>query len=233
MDIGISQHPPILEISLTSDISIIFHSISGKPGEVLRNIDDHLVVDLELEDSLQSSSTASSSFLDSIKQERSEAKEEVDSVLLEEYSETGNLEFGVYASYWKAIGHLLSFSILISVTLMQLSKNTTDLWLARWVTDANVNNTNSTNFSIPEHVSLVLEFPNDDNYDMNSYLKLYVELAVVNTIFTLIRAFIFAYGGIAAAVRFHKLLLKSLMKVSTLNLYPNLVVQLINVLNRY
>lgn len=181
----------------------------GKPAEVLRNIDDTLVVDLELEESLHSTSTVSSSYLDSINlNDNSQTERDKDSVLLEEHSESGSIQLGVYASYWKAVGHLLSLSILISVTVMQLSRNTTDWWLAHWVTDAGGNATNSTNVSTfvePSHVV---------TYDMDTYLKIYVELAVLNTVFTLIRAFIFAFGGIVAALKFHKLLLKTVMKVN-------------------
>lgn len=192
-------------------------SFIGKPEDVLRNIDDTLVLDLELEGSLNSNSTVSSSFLDSMKLYRSaEVEEEKDSILLEEHSETGSLEFGVYASYWKGIGHLLSLSILISVILMQISRNTTDWWLAHWVTDAGNNSTNTTNLSTIEYRRSVVELQDGENYDMNSYLKVYIEFAVMNTIFTFLRAFIFAYGGVTAAVKFHKLLLKSIIKVSTL-----------------
>lgn len=94
--------------------------------------------------------------------------------------------------------------------MMQFSKNTTDWWLAHWVTDAG----NTYNNTTVEIHTMGYQINNINSYDMNSYLKIYIEFAVVNTIFTLIRAFIFAYGGITAALKFHKLLLKSVMRVS-------------------
>lgn len=97
---------------------------------------------------------------------------------------------------------------------MQFSRNTTDWWLAHWVTDAGNNYTNATNLSKFEGDALVFEASDNDSYDVNSYLKIYVGFAVMNTVFTFFRAFIFAYGGITAATKFHKLLLKSVMRVS-------------------
>ena len=46
------------------------------------------------------------------------------------------------------------------------------------------------------------------------FFTIYVGLAVANSIFTLLRAFTFAYGGIAAARELHRSLLKSLLKSS-------------------
>lgn len=48
--------------------------------------------------------------------------------------------------YWKSIGSALGIAILISLFLMQLSRNTTDLWLSYWVTSISQNN-NVTNVS--------------------------------------------------------------------------------------
>ena len=45
------------------------------------------------------------------------------------------------------------------------------------------------------------------------YLMVYGILAGCNTIFTLARAFLFAYGGICAATKIHRYLLKSILKV--------------------
>ncbi|KAG5870301.1 hypothetical protein JTB14_023086 [Gonioctena quinquepunctata] len=98
----------------------------GKPIDVLGKIDDNLPTELELEESLQPSSVSSSIFLDSIKSENQMDTDDKDSILLEETSETGSLELGVYSSYWKGIGHIISSLILISIILMQLSRNMTD-----------------------------------------------------------------------------------------------------------
>ena len=48
---------------------------------------------------------------------------------------------------------------------------------------------------------------------MTYYLMVYGILAGCNTIFTLARAFLFAYGGVCAATKIHRYLLKSILKV--------------------
>ncbi|KAJ8985379.1 hypothetical protein NQ317_007535 [Molorchus minor] len=194
----------------------------GKPADVLADIDDNLPIDLELEDSINSSSTSpSNSMLSSIKQESvTEDKEERDSILIQETSEVGSLDFSVYASYWGAIGHLLSFGILFSIVLMQFSRNMSDWWLAHWVTNAEANGTSpnvtDTATSNDKAVFLTISDAASNNSSiMYSYLKIYVEFACLNTIFTLFRAFLFAYGGVKAATKFHRLLLKSILKAKT------------------
>ena len=52
------------------------------------------------------------------------------------------------------------------------------------------------------------------NYDFKRFFGIYIGLAVVNSLFTLIRAFTFAYGGIAAAKKLHQSLLRSLLNCS-------------------
>ncbi|CAF0901581.1 unnamed protein product, partial [Didymodactylos carnosus] len=53
-----------------------------------------------------------------------------------------------------------------------------------------------------------------DDKEFKHFFIIYVCLAIVNSIFTLIRAFTFAYGGIEAARKMHKMLLNSLLKCS-------------------
>jgi ATP-binding cassette subfamily C (CFTR/MRP) protein 10 len=50
--------------------------------------------------------------------------------------------------------------------------------------------------------------------DFKQFFIIYVGLAVANSLFTLIRAFTFAYGGIEAARKLHKSLFNSLVKCS-------------------
>ncbi|XP_076252825.1 ATP-binding cassette sub-family C member 10 isoform X2 [Rhynchophorus ferrugineus] len=183
----------------------------GKPSEILSDIDDCLALDLELGESLNSQN--SSLLLDSIKEETMTEGWSNDDVLEAEVSSTGSLKTSVYTSYWKAVGHILCISILASMTFMQVSRNMTDWWLSRWVTNAHIpNNTNiSTVLFMPEESNPLMDYFRYMQ-DTASYLKIYVLFAVANTVFTLMRAFLFAYGGIVAAAKFHKLLLKSVIK---------------------
>ncbi|KAH9632341.1 hypothetical protein HF086_010266 [Spodoptera exigua] len=49
-------------------------------------------------------------------------------------------------------------------------------------------------------------------YTDNFYLEVYFGLAALNLVFTIMRAFLFAYGGVKAATRIHKVLLKVIIK---------------------
>lgn len=52
------------------------------------------------------------------------------------------------------------------------------------------------------------------NNDFKRFFAIYVGLAIANSLFTLSRAFTFAYGGIEAARKLHKSLFNSLLKCS-------------------
>jgi ATP-binding cassette subfamily C (CFTR/MRP) protein 10 len=52
------------------------------------------------------------------------------------------------------------------------------------------------------------------NKDFKQFFTIYVCLAIANSIFTLIRAFTFAYGGIEAARQLHRSLFNNLLKCS-------------------
>jgi hypothetical protein len=54
--------------------------------------------------------------------------------------------------------------------------------------------------------------------NLSYYLTVYAVFAGLNSVFTLFRAFLFAYGGIHAATNVHRQLLKTIMKVNTIML---------------
>lgn len=57
----------------------------------------------------------------------------VDSVMADESREFGHLDRKVLGVYWQAMGRSLGFWVVVSVLLMQLSRNLSDAWLAYWV----------------------------------------------------------------------------------------------------
>lgn len=99
-------------------------------------------------------------------------------------------------SYWKSTGGLLGFLVLISVVFMQLTRNLSDAWLAHWVSSNTTQNATDTT----------------EYY----YLKIYTSIAVLNSVITLARAFLFAYAGIKAAKFIHRKMLNSVFYVSVL-----------------
>nr|CAD7568275.1 unnamed protein product [Timema californicum] len=125
-----------------------------------------------------------------------------DSLLEEEGREVGTVRFGVYLTYWKAVGHLLGVALIVAMILMQSSRNLTDLWLSYWVTHANSTLSNVSYGAVED--------------DTKYYLTVYGILAGLNSVFTLLRAFLFAYAGLHAATSIHKLLLNSIMRARIL-----------------
>lgn len=56
--------------------------------------------------------------------------------------------------------------------------------------------------------------------DVQFYLTVYCSIAVANTVFTALRAFLFAYGTIGAATTIHHRLLDRVLKVRHLGFDP-------------
>ncbi|KAH9493041.1 Multidrug resistance-associated protein 7 [Bulinus truncatus] len=136
----------------------------------------------------------------------------------EEEKETGVVKGAVYKAYWNAVGSCLSTMVLVSLFLMQASKNTGDWWLSYWVS-------NSVNKQIPEgsgnvsHISGLLVHSTQPWRNLTTsednvvfYLEIYAGLSGANVLFTLFRSFLFAYGGLNAARVMHNDLLNAILK---------------------
>jgi len=67
--------------------------------------------------------------------------------------------------------------------------------LANWVSNVKTNATD-----------------NSTDVDVDFYLAIYGTVAVANTVFSVVRAFLFAYGGICAAKTIHSQLLKAVLR---------------------
>ncbi len=132
-----------------------------------------------------------------IKEEQAYEVREEELVSLEG-REHGKVRLEIVKHYWRAVGRWLSLFILCSLVLMQATRNLTDVWLARWV--SSTNGSRNGNFSRTE-----------DHSDMNFYLVVYGSLGAANSLFSFIRAFLFAYGGICAARSIHEKLLEVIL----------------------
>lgn len=142
-------------------------------------------------------------------------KRSVDSLLLEESREFGHLSTNVFACYWRAVTAPLAFTVLLSVLLMQLTRNLSDAWLAHWVTDTTLDgHTNDT--SLQHQLMRPGSSDNESTaaHTTGYYLGIFAAIAVTNSLVTLARAFLFAYAGIKAAIFMHEQLLKRVMFVS-------------------
>lgn len=118
---------------------------------------------------------------------------------LEEAVEKGQVKLDIYLNYWKSIGHWLASLTLILFTCMQISRTASDWWLSHWTTSIKERNSSSLN-------------------DAENYLGVFAGIAIINSLFTLFRAFFFAFGGITASISIHSILLKSTLS-STISFF--------------
>ncbi|NXK54352.1 MRP7 protein, partial [Chauna torquata] len=150
----------------------------------------------------------------------------------EEEKKEGAVAFQVYKAYWLAVGSCLALSILFSLLLMQASRNTSDWWLSHWI--SSISQTANTSvmvcsdslpsaelllFSIVGLVSPIpaldtAPVPSNGSVDVSFYLTVYGSIAGANSLFTILRAFLFAYGTIRAATVIHSRLLQRVIKAT-------------------
>ncbi|XP_070409700.1 ATP-binding cassette sub-family C member 10 isoform X4 [Nothobranchius furzeri] len=153
-------------------------------------------------------------------------------MLSEEQKQAGQLAWKVYRTYWSAVGGVIAASIVLSLLLMQASKNTADWWLSYWISTLNHNgSTCRSDRSLADGVlpHLLLFSPGglmsplpagpaflstNMSADVKFYLMVYGSIAVANTVFTALRAFLFAYGVVCAAEAIHNRLLDRVLKAT-------------------
>ncbi|VDM39196.1 unnamed protein product [Toxocara canis] len=152
--------------------------------------------------------------------------------VLSEEKQRGKVRLSVYGAYMRAAGVLLSLAVLAALSAMQASKNVSDWWLSRWAAECTQNDTNAfldftRRLSDVEPVTVAgkdyryplgerpINILSEGEWDTTMYfLLVYAALALCNTLFTLVRAFIFAYGGIVAASNLHNRLLHRVLNAS-------------------
>ncbi|XP_072104805.1 ATP-binding cassette sub-family C member 10 isoform X2 [Mobula birostris] len=145
-----------------------------------------------------------------------EAREEED-----EEKKVGTVALHVYRSYWLSIGRWLSFLILLSMFLMQATRNLSDWWLSHWISHLqNKNGSTPSNHSSSDYYQQMVRFmgslcTQELSPDVKFYLIGFGVIAASNTVFTAVRAFLFACGGVRAAVVIHNKVLLRVMKATT------------------
>lgn len=128
----------------------------------------------------------------------------------------GYVRWDEYKRYIKFQGLWVPIT-LISMVLMQITRNGSDMWLSYWVSHARAaSNVFADRFPIGSfldlrRVSLPKFSTISEDIAVSYYLKILLYIAAANSCFTLIRAFAFAAGGLRAARLLHTHLLKSVM----------------------
>ncbi|XP_030915277.1 multidrug resistance-associated protein 7 isoform X2 [Geospiza fortis] len=167
-----------------------------------------------------------------IKTEAEEPTQNHNLIHKEEEKKEGAVAFQVYKAYWMAMGSCLAISILFSLFLMQASRNISDWWLSYWI--SSISQTANTSvmacsaslpspelllFSTAGLVSPIQDLdktpaPPNVSVDVYFYLIVYGSIAGANSLFTIIRAFLFAYGALRAASVIHDRLLQRVLKAT-------------------
>uniref|UniRef100_A0AAF5CW95 ABC-type xenobiotic transporter n=1 Tax=Strongyloides stercoralis TaxID=6248 RepID=A0AAF5CW95_STRER len=135
----------------------------------------------------------------------------------EESKDTGTVKAYVFKYYLQSIGSSLSFLILLSIILMQITKNGSEMWLSNWTSKQNnINETLLVHYSdttFPFGSLFNTPFLSNEQFEKTKYFfKIYIIIALSNTIFTLLRSFTFANGGIVATRKLHSKLLSIVFK---------------------
>ncbi|NWS22729.1 MRP7 protein, partial [Pachyramphus minor] len=169
---------------------------------------------------------------EAIETEKEESTQNNNLIHKEEEKKEGAVAFQVYKAYWLAVGTWLALSILFSLLLMQASRNISDWWLSYWI--SSISQTANTSAmvcsaSLPSPELLLFStaglvfpiqaldtapVPSNGSVDVNFYLIVYGSIAGANSLFTISRAFLFAYGTLRAATVIHNRLLQRVLKAT-------------------
>ncbi|CAN2387511.1 ATP-binding cassette [Pristimantis euphronides] len=149
----------------------------------------------------------------------------------EEEKKEGAVSLQVYVAYWRAVGAVLGVSVLLALLFMQASRNISDWWLSYWIANLPDANQNSSLVMLTPPVlapslllfstaGLVTPVSWDQFVGQNAsagiafYLSVYGGIAAANSIFTALRALLFAFGAIRAATVIHKRLLQRVLRAT-------------------
>ncbi|KAH8412794.1 hypothetical protein KR009_005755, partial [Drosophila setifemur] len=203
-------------IVVTRSIQLFFHAnqiLQMRDGQLLPS--EYMTQSIDLDDDLDEEVDDEREHRyrrSSVELSNQDDKKSVDSLLMEESREYGHLSGNVFTCYWKAVTTPLAITVLLSVLLMQLTRNLSDAWLAYWVTETTLDpHSNDTSLEHQLMRPEAVENGTDSGHTTGFYLSIFTAIAVSNSLVTLARAFLFAYAGIKAAIFMHEQLLKKVM----------------------
>ncbi|XP_066474476.1 ATP-binding cassette sub-family C member 10 [Tiliqua scincoides] len=199
---------------------------TGTPSEILPLVEDAPKL-REMDKRRKNRIPSENGEEEDIEPEEEEPNQENGLLKQEEDKKEGAVAFQVYKAYWLAVGSCLALSILLSLLLMQASRNVSDWWLSNWISSLpHAENTSLRKLSTLPSSQLLLfspgglispvlaTIPSNGTSDVNFYLTVYGCIAGANSIFTILRAFLFAFGTIQAATIIHNRLLRRVMKAT-------------------
>ncbi|XP_073527733.1 ATP-binding cassette sub-family C member 10 [Phyllobates terribilis] len=149
----------------------------------------------------------------------------------EEEKKEGAVSLLVYAAYWRAVGAVLAASVLLALFFMQASRNVSDWWLSYWIASLPDVPQNSSLLALtpPVQTPSLLLFTTgglvtpvswrqsagqNSSVGISFYLSMYGGIAAVNTVFSALRALLFAFGTVRAATVIHERLLQRVLRAT-------------------
>ncbi|XP_021703912.1 multidrug resistance-associated protein 7 [Aedes aegypti] len=123
----VSQHPVVMNRA-----NQILHVENGVVSQSDITASGSMISDIE-DDGEDLSPTVNMEYEPGNTARKDDDSHSLDSVMAEESREFGHLDRNVLGSYWRAAGRSLGFWVIVSVLLMQVSRNLSDAWLAYWV----------------------------------------------------------------------------------------------------
>ncbi|XP_056410690.1 LOW QUALITY PROTEIN: ATP-binding cassette sub-family C member 10 [Hyla sarda] len=154
-----------------------------------------------------------------------------ESGMMEEEKKEGAVSLQVYLAYWRAVGAALGASVLLALLFMQASRNVSDWWLSYWITSLadGPQNSSLVTMSPPVLAPSLLLFTagglltplswgrssgHNSTTSLSFYLSVYGGIAAANSIFTALRALLFAFGTVRAATVIHRRLLHKVLRAT-------------------
>lgn len=151
------------------------------------------------------------------------------SAMGEEEKKEGAVSLQVYAAYWRAVGSCLAGSVLLALFFMQASRNVSDWWLSHWISNLSDKSRNVSVLDPPVLSPALLLFSSrtlvspvrwaesagqNSSGNLTFYLSVYGGIAAANSIFTALRALLFALGTVHAATTIHRRLLQRVLRAT-------------------
>uniref|UniRef100_A0A8I5ZL94 ATP-binding cassette sub-family C member 10 n=1 Tax=Rattus norvegicus TaxID=10116 RepID=A0A8I5ZL94_RAT len=204
---------------------------AGPPSEILPLVQAAPTALADKEQVTDSGQSPSVHNLEKTTEELDVAQNTSGRLVQEESKSEGAVALHVYRAYWRAMGSGLATAILISLLLMQATRNGADWWLAHWLSQLKAGRNSSEErpasssprsmgffsprlllFSPGNLLSIPLhKATSNGSSDVHFYLTVYATIAGVNSLCTLLRAVLFAAGALQAAASLHHRLLHRLL----------------------
>ncbi|KAM5164109.1 ATP-binding cassette sub-family C member 10 isoform 2-T2 [Mantella aurantiaca] len=153
------------------------------------------------------------------------------SAMGEEEKKEGAVSLQVYTAYWRAVGSFMAVSGLLALFFMQASRNVSDWWLSHWIASLSDKSGNASFSGLASTVlsPALLLFSSgglvspvrwtesagqNGSGDITFYLSVYGGIAAANSIFTALRALLFALGTVHASTVIHTRLLQRVLRAT-------------------